>query len=187
MLRIYARRPAVREAHERNLEVVGDLDEFQRRALGEIRRRHLRTIRWHTGGDVFSVEYGRALLTIMTATPTVEHFLYTRSWRVPRLVPVLEAMARLPNVSLWFSCDASTGLPRSWPASVRLCWLALEFREEEPWEKEAEQRARCALVFMDAPLRRFRRDDFGGVPVCVQERQPATSCSVCRLCIERPT
>jgi Gene product 88 len=182
MLRIYARRPSVRALHERNLRLLADLPEFQRRVLREVRRRRLRTIRWHVSGDIFSADYGRALLSIMAATPCVEHFLYTRSWRVPRLVPILEQMAALENVSVWYSCDATTGLPKSWPARVRLCWMALHAAEGESWGS-SEDIARCHLVFMDVPLRRLGLATFAGTRVCPQERDDQVTCTSCRYCM----
>jgi hypothetical protein len=182
VLKMYAYRPALRACHGRNREALGDLRAFARRVLGEVRRRRIRTIRWHVSGDVFSVRYARTLLFLMASTPDVEHFLYTRSWRVARLRPWMERMAQLPNVSVWYSVDRSTGLPDARPRRVRLAWMALSEAEQEPWAC-ADQIARCDLVFLDAPLRRPELATFAGVRVCPQERDHRVTCTSCRYCM----
>ena len=182
MLRMYQYRPALRAAHCRNLGAIGDLKGFVRRLLREIWRRHVRSLRWHVSGDVFGVPYARALLSVMTATPEVEHFLYTRSWRVARLRPWLERMAELDNVAVWYSADATTGLPDSWPERVRVAWMALHAAEQEPWAC-GEDIGRCDLVFLDQPLRRLGLRTFAGVRICPQEQTPGVTCSSCRFCL----
>ena len=101
---------------------------------------------------------------------------------MPSIRPVLEQMAALPNVAVWYSVDGSTGLPESWPDRVRFAWMALHAGEGEPWAC-GEQIAKCDLVFLDYPLRRLGLETFGGVPVCPQERNPDVNCSACRFCM----
>lgn len=183
VLSLYRRRPSLLVAHGRNLDALQDLPRFVRRVLREVRQRRVRTIRWHVGGDVHTAGYARALLLVMSRTPEVEHFLYSRSWRVPHLRPWLERMADLPNVAVWFSCDQTTGLP---PGDrhprVRLAWMALHAAEAEPWAC-AEQIAECDLVFMDTTLRHLRLSTFAGTDVCPQENDPGVTCTTCRRCL----
>jgi hypothetical protein len=179
-LQVYARWPNVRDRHHCNLEAIQDSGAFRDRLLAEIRCRGVRTLRWHVAGDLHSAAYACAVLTVMLATPRVQHFLYTRSWRVPRLRPWLERMAELPNVALWYSLDATTGVPRCVPPGVRLAWMATSLDEEEHF---AARIALCDLVFMDHPLRRQRLRSFGGVRVCPQENDGRVTCSSCRFCL----
>jgi hypothetical protein len=167
---------------ERNLAALSDLRAWARRALRELRFRRPPVVRLHASGDVFSVAYARALLFLMHALPDTRFLLYSRSWRVPRLRPWLDRMAALPNVSVWFSVDGTTGLPRSWPERVRLAWLALDEVEQAPWAC-ADDIRRCHLVFLDQPLRRSGLTTFAGVPVCPQEYTDNLTCETCRRCL----
>lgn len=179
-IRLYQWHPNVLARHQRNLDALGDLDAFRRRLLREIRRRGVRLLRWHVAGDVFGVGYARTLLRVMQATPRVEHWLYTRSWRVRRLRPFLEQMALLPNVSVWYSCDATTGMPRAVPPRVRLAWMATSLGERQT---HAARIARCHLAFTDLALRRLGLSGFGGVRVCPQENNALITCATCRFCL----
>src|SRR5262249_8104460 len=87
-----------------------------------------------------------------------------------------------PNVALWYSVDATTGLPASWPRRVRLAWMALHAAEGEPGAC-GEQIARCDLVFLDHPLRRLDLRTFGGGRVCPPERGPEGTGTSCRSCL----
>jgi hypothetical protein len=182
VLQLYLRHPAVKVGHQRNLRAARRLDALVQRIVREIRRRHLRTVRPHVSGDFFSVAYALAWLQIMRSCPDTQFFFYSRSWRIPTICAVLEQMAELPNVAVWYSVDGSTGLPESWPARVRLAWMALHVGEGEPWAC-AEQIARCHLVLLDHPLRRLELKTFGGVGVCPQERDATVTCTSCRHCM----
>jgi hypothetical protein len=181
-LAIYGRWRTVLARHQGTRAALENLDEFRERMVAEIRCRPVRVLRWHVAGDVFSVGYARALLGIMQATPRVEHFLYTRSWRVARLRRWLAQIAALPNVAMWYSLDATTGAPSCVPPGVRLAWMATCLDEEDRF---AARIARCDLVFMDHPLRRERLRSFGGVRVCPQENDNRVTCTNCRFCLPR--
>jgi hypothetical protein len=181
-IRLAACRPSLRRRLQRNLDATGDLSAFAARVEREARLRGAAALRLHVSGDLFSPAYALAWLGVMRRMSEVQFLLYTRSWRVPTILPALEQMALLPNVALWFSCDASTGTPARVPEGVRLAWMALHQAEAEPWAC-LDDIARCHLVFLDQPLRRLGLASFGGVTVCPQERQDGLTCSSCRACL----
>jgi hypothetical protein len=68
-------------------------------------------VRVHSVGDFYGAEYIRKWVEIASAAPEWTFWAYTRSWRVPDLVPDLERLAALPNFCLWLSADFMTKLP----------------------------------------------------------------------------
>ena len=101
---------------------------------------------------------------------------YTRSWRVPSIVPDLAALANRPNVRLWFSCDAETGLPIDFPPGVRVAYLQTD-RHEEPTGD---------LIFRVRTLRRLPIPHDQLSVLCPSEvtgpRPANVTCTSCRLC-----
>ncbi len=55
--------------------------------------------RWHVSGDVFSEDYARWIALVITGSPNVDHWIYTRSFEL--VYPLLD----LRNLSLNLSCD----------------------------------------------------------------------------------
>ena len=51
---------------------------------------------------------------------------------VPAILDVHVAMARLPNLQLWFSADRDTGLPESVPDGFRVAWLMTNPEDAPP-------------------------------------------------------
>lgn len=68
-----------------------------------------RYFRWFDSGDVYHPELAKKILEVMTRTPWVKHWLPTRSHKLSRIKPILEAMARLDNVKVRYSSDSVTG------------------------------------------------------------------------------
>ena len=87
----------------------------------ELYRKGVLLMRWHCAGDVYSPTYARKMLEVMARSQHTSFWCYTRSWRVPAIYPILEAMAALKNCKLWFSVDSETGYPADVPANVRSC------------------------------------------------------------------
>src|SRR5262249_17793018 len=136
----------------------------------------VRVVRIHTGGDFLSAAYARKWLTVMRKAPAVRFYFYTRSWRVPAILKVLEAMGRRPNVRAWFSCDRDTGVPANVPAGVRLAWL-MTSPEDLP--------SHADLGFRTLPLRCTVLKRVGLALVCPTENGATghrTDCGRCRLC-----
>jgi hypothetical protein len=150
--------------------------------LALLTARRVEVVRVHTAGDFYAAAYARKWLAVMRAAPAVRFFLYTRSWRVPPIRRVLAAMARLPHVRVWFSCDKQTGVPRRVPARVRLAWLMTAPEDLPP---------RADLVFRVRRLRGAVQKRVawgagqGAALVCPTENGatgPRTTCSPCAFC-----
>ena len=105
-----ALRPAMRSRYERNLGLSRRPD-FARLVLAFLVLHDVRVVRIHTGGDFFSPAYVRKWLTVMRKAPAVRFYFYTRSWRVPAILNVLEEMALLLNVRVWFASRAGFPCP----------------------------------------------------------------------------
>src|SRR5206468_648529 len=102
----------------------------------------------------------------------VRFYAYTRSWRNPRIAPVLEAMAAESNCRLWYSCDQETGGPDSMPEHVRIAWL-MTSNEEAPSGD---------LVFRVRGLRREPARRIGLVLVCPTENGTTARHTDCERC-----
>lgn len=107
--------------------------------------------RWHVSGDLFSAEYAGFVAAVMAASPTVRHWIYTRSF------PFTAAFVGLKNVSVNYSVDrdnladamiyynahAANGAP------VRLCYLVTA-------DGEAPELPAGSVLFPDYGLRGAR-------------------------------
>lgn len=99
------------------------LPRFARRLIRETRRRGILHFRWHSSGDVYNADYARKMLAVMRALTRVRFWVYTRSFRVPEILPLLAEMALLPNCKVWFSLDRDTGVPATRPPHVRFAFM----------------------------------------------------------------
>jgi hypothetical protein len=71
--------------------------ENQQRARGVVSP----CFRWHSGGDIFATWYGRAIRSAVVATPSVDHWIYTRdSVKVKALLP------KPDNLRVFLSADS---------------------------------------------------------------------------------
>jgi hypothetical protein len=142
----------------------------------ELRRRRVKVLRLHSSGDFFSAQYTRQWVEILTRSPDVTAYTYTRSWRVPGILPALVDLATLPNFALWFSADADTGMPPEIPPGVRVAWLQESEDDAIP--------AGVDLVFRVHRLRKTPRKRIGLTLVCPTEqgREHTTTCSSCAHC-----
>src|SRR5262249_35667365 len=147
-------RASVRLRYQRNLE-LSLRPGFAARMAGFIRRRGVRVVRVHVGGDFYDASYARKWLAVMRRCRATRFFFYTRSGRVPAVRRVLAAMARLDNVRAWFSCDRDVGVPSRLPRRVRLAWLMASPQDRPP---------RADLVFR---VRRLRSQVCKRVPLPV--------------------
>jgi ribosomal protein S18 acetylase RimI-like enzyme len=107
--------------------------DFVDKMIEEIRSRNQNFIRLHVCGDFYSTEYINKWYQIAKALPGRRFLAYTRSWRVPSLLPALNRLRYLPNFKLYGSTDKSTGPPppgwpeaaidRSYLPNAYACWL----------------------------------------------------------------
>jgi len=171
-----------RRNHERSLD-----DRFPGAVIAEIRRGLIRVVRVHTSGDFYAAAYVRKWAAVARACPDTAFFAYTRSWRDAAVLGELIALARLPNVNLWFSEDRDTGRPPAVPRARRAYLLAIG-------EAEGDVPADADLVFrVPLPRRPGQPNAYArpakranGVLICpkeqVTERRVELTCSSCRIC-----
>lgn len=106
----YFRYPRNRALNEARLQAA-ESDDFVDAMRRELDGRGVTLLRLHSSGDFFSSPYIRKWEAILGSTPAVRAWAYTRSWRLPDLLPDLKTLAKLPNMRLQFSADQETGLP----------------------------------------------------------------------------
>jgi hypothetical protein len=157
-------------------QAIAQADDFVARITAEVHRRGVHTLRIHVSGDFYDAAYALKWFTIALACPRTTFYAYTRSWRITSIVPALVALADRPNVRLWFSCDAETGLPLDLPRGVRVAYLQID-RHEEPTGD---------LLFRVRPLRRLPTPQSPLSVRCPSEitapRPTNVTCTSCRLC-----
>jgi hypothetical protein len=157
-------------------QAIARTRDFVARITAEIHRRGVQTLRIHVSGDFCDAGYVEKWATIARRCPRTTFYAYTRSWRVPSIVPALAALADRPNVRLWFSCNAETGLPIDVPPTVRVAYLQTD-RHDEPTGD---------LIFRVRPLRRLPTPQPSLSVLCPSEvtapRPTNVTCTSCRLC-----
>jgi hypothetical protein len=165
-------RPNVRAKHEANWEASKRSD-FPARAVAELHaargRRLPRLCRVHSSGDFDSAEYIRKWVDIATAAPTWTFWAYSRSWRVPDLLPELERLAALPNFWLWLSADFMTKLPPRVPGVRGVAWLQ-GVGESLDWMKET------------ARVSPWLKDELLVFPVKAEGREPVKLIGLAMVC-----
>lgn len=124
-------------------------------------------LRLHVSGDFNSVAYIDAWVQRLSERPDVTAWVYTRSWRVPELLPALEKLRQLPNVQMFASMDVSTvELP---PKGWRRAWLNVDQRAS--WGDRDETHNSIT---------------FDGTPsyTCPEETGRKQTCEECRYCFD---
>ncbi len=99
------------------------MPDFPEKMRDEIRKKGVLVVRLHVGGDFYDAEYARKWLEVFRRCPKTRFYFYTRSWRVEEVATVLEQMASLDRVRVWYSFDEETGRPENVPEGVRLAFL----------------------------------------------------------------
>lgn len=165
--------------------VLAHRNDFADLVLDELYNRHDQSVvRPHDSGDLFSAFYAEAWYRVMAAARRSHRFfLFSRSWRVAEVRPVLARMARLPNVRVWYSIDRETGWPARLPKRARLAYMMVD-----EWDFPARP---VDLVFKDQCIRGRPTKRVGGSLVCPYEngatRDNRTggklfNCHKCGLC-----
>lgn len=68
-----------------------------------------RFFRWFDSGDVYHPGLAAKIYEVMQKTPWCNHWLPTRSYKIPRIRTILEQMKELPNVVVRYSSDSIDG------------------------------------------------------------------------------
>lgn len=168
----------VRDTERRRYELAKRPD-FDLLAVAEILEKGIGRLRIHSSGDVFSPAYARAWIRIVRKCPNTRFWLYTRSWRVPAVRKELVKLAKLRNVRVWFSADASSGVPKRVPKRVRVAWLSTTVADRPDGPVD--------LVFRTGRLRRaVAAREAHGAPVCMAETGTPdagdVTCATCGFC-----
>jgi hypothetical protein len=135
-------------------------------------------LRAHISGDFDAVRYIESWIQRLTERPDVTFWAYTRSWRVPELLPALERLRALPNVQLFASMDKSiTVLP---PKGWRRAWIEGDDRVQ-PVARNPR------LQWIDTVESQWQAD-ITGVPelsfTCPEETGHKPNCEACRYCFD---
>ncbi len=150
-------------------------NDFVDRMVEELFRRGVLICRIHVAGDFMTPTYTGKWLQVVARSQHVRFFAYTRSWRVGSIVPLLEAMAKLENMRLWYSAD-SEACPSDVPENVQVAWLQTSKEDEVEGD----------LVFQVRSLRRLELPL--AVPICPQEtpagKERGVNCANCQICWE---
>lgn len=99
---------------------------FVEDAVAELKKIKAKVVRVHVAGDLYSRAYAQKWLAIFRKSPQCRFFIYTRSWRIKDIRPVITKMSKLPNVRMWWSVDKDTGRPRSKPKTARLAYMQVD-------------------------------------------------------------
>lgn len=142
----------------------------------------VRVMRVHTAGDFYDAEYTNKWLTIAEQNPRTLFFGYTRSWRTPEIMTVLEQLALVNNFRLWFSADVHTGMPPHTPGLQGFAWLARDDFEANTAPGWAD------LVFRNEVTSVMKKAN--GVQVCpneigLPEPHQRLTCTQCQLCFRK--
>jgi hypothetical protein len=148
-------------------------DDFVERMAAEIRASGVLVLRLHVAGDFYDADYTRKWIAIVKRSPRVRFYGYTRSWRVPAIVPALEELAKCRAMRLWYSADEASGMPTSVPPTVRIAYLQTSSHPPPPG---------VDLVFRPQRLRALPASPL----VCNHEtpggRQLGITCGSCTRC-----
>jgi hypothetical protein len=136
-------------------------------------------VRLHVSGDFTTPEYIQHWIKLVLEHPDVHFWGYTRSWRLPDLLPDLNRLRALPNVQLFASMDKS--IKERPPADWRRAWLEDDIRAIRGSGPGAEQ----GLDFwIGAGQRSFKAIDGRPVYVCPEETGHKANCQECSYCVK---
>ena len=149
--------------------------------------------RWHVSGDIFSNRYAAFIRAVARETPSVRHWIYTRSF------PYLTSLMGAENLTINLSADCDNyteARARADRHGLRVCYLTID-GTVPPDLREGD------VIFPDYALRgvgmrphayregsAFWRSLDGGkrklvCPVDVYGKSEAVRCGPCRKCIDR--
>ena len=144
---------------------------FYNALLNEIEEVKEKVIRFNISGDLFSVPYIKVWQWLARRLPGRVFYGYTRSWRVPKLLPHIQDLAAIPNVRLWLSTDKETGVP---DLGIRTAYLMTDDSDIPPDKTD--------LVFR--VKRKMLMSKINNAVVCPHEdgTNSGITCSQCGIC-----
>ena len=167
---------SVRKSYAANLEATKRKD-FTDKVVAEIQKRKLAVVRIHVSGDFYSIGYIRKWTNIVAACPDTTFFVFTRSWRVKRLLPALMTLAKAPNLHIWWSVDRETGPAPQHDDIAGDAYMAYDDSDEPSWP--------VGLVFRDK-VESVMKYTPNGYFVCTYEQgikhTRKMTCTRCKFC-----
>jgi hypothetical protein len=134
-------------------------------------------VRLHVSGDFTSVAYIEGWIRLCEANPDVRVWGYTRSWRVPELLPGLERLRALPNVQLLASMDVS--IPELPPDGWRRAWIDGDPRAGETLRVPAHDDGATFAAFQ-----LLQTSDGVKSLICPEETKAVPNCESCGYCFK---
>ena len=107
--RLEVQYPNVRSSYADNFK-LSKLSNFSRMVTLELKKlpESYTKVRIHVGGDFYSVLYINKWISIVKSNPNLSFYAYTKSWRIPHMIPHLQKLAALSNMVLFASTDLET-------------------------------------------------------------------------------
>lgn len=137
-------------------------------------------LRIHVAGDFYDATYADKWLQILKQNPHLQAWAYSRSYRIPTIRPILEDIADLSHVRIWYSVDKETGIPNKLHPKIRLAYLSTDDSDQPPPATD--------LVFRDYAARGSVMKYVNGALVCPAENGISghVHCDQCKICILDP-
>lgn len=118
--KLEVRFPNVLSSYKRNFEATKDMffvDNMEI-AIKKLPKK-IKIIRIHVSGDFYSQDYIYDWTNIIANHPDYQFYTYTKAWRITELLPALELMKSLPNLTMFASTDIDTvangeKVPQGW-------------------------------------------------------------------------
>lgn len=98
--------PNVKKSYELNYLATQSKD-FVATINKHISKMQSKVFRLHVSGDWFNLQYIYNWIKIIKANPDISFYTYTHSWTNANLLPHLETIKNLPNMTLFISVDES--------------------------------------------------------------------------------
>jgi hypothetical protein len=140
-------------------------------------------LRLHISGDFSSRGYIDGWYALLANRPDVKVWAYTRSWRVPELLPALDRLRSLPNVQVFASVDKTTddkeitsitnAYIRDGREPWRLAWIDGDYRGNRTYDSGGAWRETM-----------FGGDGGGRTLVCPEEAGTKANCLECKYCFD---
>lgn len=131
-----------KSAYQLNHE-ISKKSNFHDLMIKEINNINTKYFRIHgVSGDFYSSNYIKQWIKIVSSLPNVKFYSYTRSYRIIKLLPYLEELKKLKNVTLFASVDNHINIseiPKNW----RIAWLETDNRKKGEFCIEQTKDIKC--------------------------------------------
>lgn len=98
------RHKSTQKCHQQHF-IESQKADFVEKISEEIIAKKIKILRIHSSGDIYSVKYGKKLISLIKSNPTCKFYLYTRIWRQKRFHAILRQLCQLQNCTVLASLD----------------------------------------------------------------------------------